>query len=378
MQTLSATTGIQQGLRPLTRCTRSQPEQAPVSPCGFTADGFLNHRFLPLYEPAAELPEIKDLETGVFNSLSIFEKQYDIKVMDVSDKPHPYNILLAYWNAEQQVCKGKSHTELCIISDDADKVKLATKEYVSTGHTLYYIPILPLYRLLKSGKDKRSAELLMSVCAYLYHITGIPYYRDEDSFLFYHYEILEDWIENDVDQMDERDVNSERSALYSANYYGDIMQRKLHNQYHLEHFAERVQQYRAHTDFEEGCLKLAKDALDLWSSFPNGILFRHVNDSFPEKEDSNGEDNDDGYYDEMDSTIRLSEIVHFIAENEGSLYDSLSEMVNSEFNEKSSTQEPVLIRVYDEQLAGNTDTLDFERRLFELIDNLCILLNDLP
>jgi hypothetical protein len=60
MQTLSAITGVQQGPRPLTRCEGGPPEQIPVSPCGFTADGFLSHRFLPLYEPAAELPEIKD------------------------------------------------------------------------------------------------------------------------------------------------------------------------------------------------------------------------------------------------------------------------------------------------------------------------------
>jgi hypothetical protein len=378
MQTLSGITSVQQGLRQVTRCEGSQTEQTPVSPCGFTADGFLNHCFLPLYEQAAELPDLKEVEKGVFNSLSILEKQYDIQVMDVSDKPYPYNILLAYWNAEQQVCKGKSYTELFIISDDAENVKLATKEYVATGHTLYYIPVLPLYRLLKSGKDKRSAELLLSVCAYLYHITGVPYYRDEDSYLFYHYEILEDWIENDLDQMDERDINFERSALRSANYYGDIVQRKLFNKYHLEHFAERVQQFRAHSPFTEECLKLATNALALWASFPDGFLFRHINDSFPEKEESSEEDDDEYNEEERDSTILLSEIVHFIAENEGSLYDSLAEMVNSEFNEKGSTQEPVLVKFYDQQLDGNTDTLDFERRLFDLIDNLCILLNDLP
>ncbi len=378
MQTLSAATGIQQGIRQVARCSGGQPEQTPVSPCGFTADGFLSHRFLPLYEPAAELPEIKDLETGVFNSLSILEKQYDIKVMDVSDKPYPYNILLAYWNTEQQICKEKSYTELFIISDDTDQVKLATKEYVSTGHTLYYIPVLPLYRLLKSGKDKRSAELLLSVCTYLYHMTGVPYYRDEDSYLFYHYEMLEDWIENDFDQMDEQEMNLQRSALRSAKHYGDIMQRKLFNKYHLDHFEERVQQFRTHNDFSEECLKLAKSALDIWASFPDGHLFKHIGNSFPEKEESNKEDDDEYDEDESDSTILLSEIVHFIAENEGSLYDSLAEMVNSEFNEKCHTQEPVLVKIYDQQLDGNNDTLDFERRLFALIDNLCILLNDLP
>jgi hypothetical protein len=376
MQTLSAITSVQQGLGPVTRCEGSQPEQTPVSPCGFTADGFLNHCFLPLYEQAAELSAIKEVEKGVFHSLSILAKQYDIQVMDVRDKPYPYNILLTYWNTEQQVCKGKSHTELFIISDDTDKVKLATKEYAATGHTLYYIPVLPLYRLLKSGKDKLSAELLLSVCAYLYHITGVPYYRDEDSYLFYHYEILEDRIENDLDQMDERDINLQRSALRSANHYGDIMQRKLFNKYHLEHFAERVQQFHVHSPFGEQCLKLATNALDLWASFPDGFLFRHINDSFPEKENSSEDDEYDE--EERDNTILLSEIVHFIAENEGSLYDSLAEMVNSEFNEKGNTQEPVLVKVYDNQLDRNTDTLDFEHRLFDLIDNLCILLNDLP
>jgi hypothetical protein len=79
----------------------------------------------------------------------------------------------------------------------------------------------------------------------------------------------------------------------------------------------------------------------------------------------------------QEENIRVNEYISFIAESEGSLYDSLSEMVNSEFNERGNIEEPVIIRLYN-QLNEQRDSLDFERRLFAMITDLCTLLNDLP
>lgn len=376
MQTLSATKRFRRQPQQAARCKGCAVEQATFSTAGFIANGFLNHRFLPLYGEAEQLPENKDMEKGVFNSLSILEKYYFLQPLDVSDKPYPYNILLAYWDAERQICKGRNDTELLIVSDKSETVKFATKESAFGGSTLYYIPVLPLYRLMKNRTDKYSADLLLSVFAYLYQVAHIPFYRDEDSFLNCHYAMLEDWLENDMGDLDEQDISFNRSALRSASHYGDIMHRRIYNKYNLENFKDRIDRLKPTNDLGRECLKVAQLALLLWKTYPDGYLFKHI-DNGCEEEQGEDEDEDD-YYDRRDNTLYVHEYVHFIAETEGSLYDSLFEMLNSEFNEKQFTQEPVLITLYDQSLNEKNDTLDFEHGLFALINELCNILNDLP
>ena len=375
MQTLSTDGWVRPQPQRVARGKGSEDKQAKVSTAGFTANGFLNHRFLPLYEPAEELPMTKGLEKWVYHSLSILENYYPLNLLDVSDKPYPYNILLTYWDAERQINNGKNSTELFIISDNAGEVKFAVKETVFNSTTLYYIPVLPLYRLMESGTDKKSAELLLSVCAYLYQVAQIPYYRDDDSYLNCHYAMLEDWLEEDWGELDEQDIALNRSALRSASHYGDIMHRRIYNKYNLEHLQERPEKFCPADELGRDCLQVAKTAIALAKSYPDGFLFKHIDRGFDETSEEEDEDDD---YDRSDNTLYLHQYVHFVAETEGRLYDSLFEMINSEFNEKQFSQEPNLVTIYDQTLQDKPDSLDFERGLFELIDELSTILNELP
>ncbi|PMX76362.1 hypothetical protein C1Y21_34515, partial [Pseudomonas sp. MPR-R2A3] len=67
---------------------------------------------------------------------------------------------------------------------DRMKTFFISEERYQTGSTLYYIPVMPLFEMLHDPKRKRTAHLLVSVCSYLYHIADIPYYRQENSYLY--------------------------------------------------------------------------------------------------------------------------------------------------------------------------------------------------
>ena len=376
MQNISAGRTVRRQPQPLARCEGNKVIQTPFSTAGFTAHGFLRHRFMPLYEPTANMPNGEDLEHQLFGSLALLEKHHALKLTDVSTKPYPYNVMLSYWEAQQQVCNKRNGRELYVIADKDEQVKFAFKETIFQDHTLYYIPVLPLYRLLQLDEKRLCAELLLSVCAYLCQVVNIPHYRDCDSYLGGCYDMLSEWLTDPYNDWDEDVLTRNRSALHAATHFGDIMLRKMYSRYNLDCFATRVATFLPADEWQRECLKVARQALDLCTTHPAGFLFRHIN-----VQDFNGgetdEEDDDDYYDRRDNTLMVEQYIHFCAEGYGNLHEELLEMLNSEFNEKQYTQEPNLMTLFDQSLPEKPDSLDFERGLFELIDNLCDILYQL-
>lgn len=80
------------------------------------------------------------------------------------------------------------------------------QERYNTGATLYYIPVIPLYQMLRNKNRKKTGLLLLSVCTYLYRIADIPYYRQEDSYLYWIYEMLTEWLEQD-EEVDDNHIS---------------------------------------------------------------------------------------------------------------------------------------------------------------------------
>jgi hypothetical protein len=318
-----------------------------------------------------DLPKDDGISEGVTDSLAILSACYGIELMDVSDKPYPYNILLAHWNAQKLLCRTTQDPELFIVNHKG-RVKTATRQTARRSYSLYYIPVLPVYRLLKSREHRTGAKLLLSVFSYLYHVARVPYYRDCDTYLFYHYEILEEWLEVEDGGLEDEDLEFNRNALKTAAHGGDVIGRILYNTAHLEIFGERISLANPADGFEQRCLAVAETAFRLWQDFPDSNLFGHL----PEPEQDN--DDDDDNWTGSDNTIHITEYVHFIADTESSVYDSIQQNIDAELNEKMYWQEHTLESVYDEQFIPDADTLEYETRLFALLDNLCYLLNELP
>ena len=69
-----------------------------------------------------------------------------------------------------------------------------SRQVFEADHTLYFVPVMPLFRLLRMQGQKSCAELLLSAFGYLYHTVRIPYYRDPSSYMHYHYECNKEWL----------------------------------------------------------------------------------------------------------------------------------------------------------------------------------------
>lgn len=363
MQTIQTVRDMGRKCRPTARCagSKKQPEQFR-STRPFT-DGFLRHSFLPLFEMGKKIPNQNQVEKDFFSSLAVLSRLYGFKVLDTTDKSYPYNILLAHSDAQKQLKGFGQDIELSIMQDDDGSVKLATKHSYNTCNTLYYIPVLPLYRLLQDRKHKQTAELLLSVFAYLYHIAGIPYYREDSSCLYYHYECVEEWLIDELEDEECEGGNSMISELNTASYYGDVMHRKMYNTYHLSVFEKRIGNYKCNNHFEMDCLSVAKQALALMLEYPAGTIFQST---------SNRE------FESEEGIIRAEQYISFIADTDGALYENIARVINDEFNECSEIEEPTLLQIYDTKNELTPKALDFEYRLFPLLNDLCTLLNNMP
>jgi hypothetical protein len=359
MQTISALNSLVRSNGQITRCRRPAQTKTAVHTPAPTTDGFLRHQFLPLWEQsAAALPEKNKTEREFFDSLSILSDKHQFQPMDISDKPYPYNILLAYWQAEQYLVRQDQETELIIMQTYKNNVVLVNKEVYNTNNTLYYIPVLPLYKLLKDKLQKACAELLLSVFAYLYHIADIPYYRSEDSYLCYMYQMIKDWLMDDPEYSEDEYNLHKQSELNKVAHIGDVMVRKIYNTIHLEQFAKRIQNFRPKDEFQSDCLKVAQTAHNIMAQYPNSSIYSHM---------AQIEDED------VDETISAGQYISFIADNDGSLYDEMTSMIDGEFGERIAIQEPTAYTIYSAK--ETPQVLDMEQQLFPLINDLCSLLN---
>jgi hypothetical protein len=102
----------------------------------------------------------------------------------------------------------------------------------------------------------------------------------------------------------------------------------------------------------------------LYQCYPEQSLFRHI-----------APFDDDDEYD--GGVIRAEEWICFIADTKGWLYEQLEQTLNNQFQECYHVEEPKLVQVFD-RTDTPIETLDFEYAVFELIADVCTLLNNLP
>lgn len=349
---------------PKERCSRDAKGQAAICPAWDAANGFLKIRFLPHLAGQPVKPSPKE-EEDFYRSLNLLCDHYSIAVTETRFLGYPYNKAVALWEVDKLLREKQQGVQVLECRDALGSLVLHGEETYNTGNTLYYIPIVPLYRLLQDRRTKRAAQLLLCTCAYLYHIAGIPYYTDDSSYLSWQYDMIREWVENDPTDWDEESYHHNCSQLNTAEHIGTVMQRRLWNPCHLNRFDDLAAQFAPLDSFACDCLSVADKALQLWRDHPQGHVYRHADTQI-----LHGDDEDD--YNE--DCITMDKYIGFCAETDGWLYHTLSECVNNEFNECCDIQQPVLTHVFDGR-EQDAESLDFERRLFSLIDDLCYVLN---
>lgn len=345
------------------RRKRNPKGQTAVRADSHVANGFLRTSFLPKLKETESVQACSKpakTERDFYKSLSRLAGHYGIQPMPTQSYGYPYNIALAMWDVEKQLKNKVRNWEAINLIQDGKKPFITSEERYNTGSTLYYIPVFPLYRLLKNPKRKRTAQLLLSVYAYLYHVADIPYYRQENSFLFWQLDMLKEWIVNDE--------YTEEGSLYlseikQAEWIGDRMEQKISNRTNLAVFKDRVGRFTSKDALDHDCWKLACEALSLYEQYPNETVFR------------NAVPNEEADEDDMDNIITMDRYVSFWHEGKGWLAENLEQCVNNEFQEYGQVEEPEIIKRFDgSDITGKC--LEFENRLFKLMDELVCILNN--
>lgn len=344
------------------RYGQNSQRQTKVSACGDASNGFLKVSFLPRLQQGKTLQasaETAKMQSNFYLSLECLAEHYGIVPMQTGQFEYPYNMALALWDIEEKLGKSVLNYPEIRLLQDGKKTYFISEEKFNTGTTLYYIPIHPIYEMLKDPKYKKNAHLLLSVCSYFYHIAGIPYHREQGSYLYWLYEMHREWTEQD----DDREENQRYVREFDkAEMIGDCMEQKIFNRINLEVFEKRLNSFKSRDKFDEKCCQVARKAFELRAHYPNESIFRNA----PIHECEEDQDT-------QSESIGMEKYISFISDTTGWLYESLSESINNEFNEYGSMDEPTIFKCFDgTEIESNS--LDFESRLFALLDELCALL----
>ena len=333
----------------------SAERQAEIRTNSNATNGILKCTFLPKLKTAPSVQACQKTERDFYKSLSKLAKHYRIEPMQTNSFKFPYNITLAMWDMENKVKRTNSNWDGFRLVKDSRKTYFIGEERYNTGTTLYYIPVVPLFKMLKDPKRKKTAQLLLSVCSYLYHIAQIPYYRQEESYLYWLYEMMNDWVEQDEET---EETESYKSGLRNAEYIGEKMEQKLFNRSNLKVFEQRLNRFKSVDMFDKECWQVACNAFALCTEYPNTTIFSNA--TLPEK---------DPYDNDENEIIGMEKYISFIADTKGWLYESLSDTINNEFNEYGAMAEPTISKRFDGSEIP-TANLDFENRLFGLLNDL--------
>ncbi len=338
-----------------------------------TSDGFLKCTFLPKLKEKDVQKSVsseqnliqiqrKNAKTGkdFYNSLSQLAEHYGLNTMTTRHFGYPYNIALALDDIQKQLKNKVRDWEEIRLIEEKGKTYFVSEERYNTGATLYYIPIIPLYRLSKKPKRKQAVQLLQSVCSYLYHITRVPYYRKQDSYLFWMYEMVAEWLTSD-DENEDKSVHL--SEIKQAEQIGDFMEQKIYNHHNLIRFKDHLKNFKTKDRFDNDCFMLARKIFSLYEQYPSATIYQNLK-SIIDTEDY-----------ESETIVSMDKYISFCAEARGLLFQTLFESVNSEFQECTTMQEPMVIKKFDGRNISNNN-LDFENRLFPLIEELIYILNN--
>ncbi|WP_156167758.1 hypothetical protein [Sphingobacterium sp. Ag1] len=239
---------------------------------------------------------------------------------------------------------------------DRDSTYFAQEDRYDTGMTLYYIPVIPLYTLLNKRQTSQVGKLLLSVYAYCYQVLKIEYYRNENCYLNWNYDRIQDWMESDG----ETEILEE---LKKAKKIGDIMKPKLCDPDNLATFETRLTNYLPTDDFGENCLQIATRFFNLFISHPNTAIdvkyYPLASREVLEYESYN---------------VTLDNYLSFSADVNGHLHETLFTMVNDDLQEYGEIDEPTrFIPIDGRDIPDNN--FEFEREVFSSINELIALMD---
>ncbi len=110
-------------------------------------------------------------------------------------------------------------------------------------------------------------------------------------------------------------------------------------------------------------LQVASKAFSLYRDYPQRTVFDNIKDGLIEPQE--------------EERIKPEQYISFTWSTEGWLYDQICEYVNAEVQEYGAIDEPTAIQYFDKPQQQSFHDLDFETRMFDVLNELSTILNEL-
>lgn len=327
----------------------------------FPEPAFVKQCFLPLISSIP--PELKDqqrVEQGFFNSLQHLCRAYGIESADFSDFPYSLNLRQHLLYLCQKLRALHPELNLQVVKGIIDVATISTVRSFDTGRTLYYIPVEPLHKLMLNPERKQTADLLTSVFCYLHQVVQVDHFAERGSYLAFVYSVLTDWAEEEDDD-EHTNLREHFAEIESA---GDYNLGLISDQMHLQAFEERLKKFQPVTPAEQELLKIANAFYALYLDFPTRSIYERILDLHDVDEEEYG-------------VVRLRAYLSFYWSQNGIEYDQMIDFVDTDLQECARIDEPSIVHYFDRPVDLADENFDFEKRLFDLLNELCDNLKDL-
>ena len=161
-RTVSTAKGLHRVDKSAKRQFRGSQRQAEIRTNLPTTDAFLKVCFKPklnVNESSTKQSKRKISKTqrDFYKSLSQLSEHYGIEPMSTQGFDYPYNISLSLWDIEKQLRYKTENWDDIRLIKRGNKTFFALRERCSTGANLFYIPIIPLYLMLKDNSHRKTA-----------------------------------------------------------------------------------------------------------------------------------------------------------------------------------------------------------------------------
>ena len=344
--------------KPPAGCRRSTAQPAKERPCGNDGNGFLKHRFRPLWAVSGSRQQT---EREFYNSRSNLCRFYGISLPPTEDAEYPQDIYTAWQQVDLTLKTIDPKLNAMIIRDKGREAVLATAKMFGIGYSLFFIPIRTWWNWSKCTEKREISEMILSIFAYLYRIVGIPCYGDSSSLMYSQYDTLYQWLMEDDEGEEQEWREHQENTLYEASQAGIGLLRLLQDPYWLQQLETKVTVFRHRDEGEAEWGRLGLEFLQLYKDYPG----RSLADSTRPDLICPGEE----------ERIRPDMYTGFFWSCNDCFADELDEMLDCYFQEMPVIDEPVCLRIFDALPDNNLPEFDFENRLFDLMDRLRDLLN---
>lgn len=326
------------------RRKRNTKRQTAVCSGGNVTDVILKTVFKPRLQEYGFMQQQDSavVEQDFYGALSDLSERLNIDCSKPDPGlPYPYNIAKSLTELQRLLKSTGDEWRNVRLVEHEGRLFFANQEFYGTGGTLIYIPVIPLYRLLRMPGHKKVAELLLSVFAYLYQSADIPYYRDQSTYLYWQYESAEEMLLNEEEEIEQVFLDE----IKASRVIGDIMKRKIGSAENLKRFGERVKRFKARDYFERICFDIATEFYGLFEQYPGMPFTRRTGIN--------------RYWDDEEPGIMMEQYISFIPSLEADLTEYILDGINCDLQEHSAVQEPMRYIPFDNrEIAGND--LEFE------------------